>query len=635
MTRRSTHLLLLLITLIAFALRTLHLAQIPPGWRVDELSNIFALALPIQNGYWRWFYPEASGQEVLSHAILAAMLKLFGLTAWGIRGQAVLAGTLALPLTYAVGTHLFQRKIGLLATATLALSFWSLMYSRFGLRQILTPFFLLTAMLFFWSWWHHPRRTTLFGFAASLTLGYYTYFAGWIVPLIFITFLGYLGLFSRADFRRIALPTLLAIGVSFLLAIPLLQQLLSRPNNSADPGRVSEVAKPIHALRQGEFAPLLDHIIRTFNMFHSDGDEEWLYNIPKRPIFAPPLALIFWLGVATAFYYALRRQSNYAFLLIWWFGGIGPSFISVPPGSLGHTIVAQPATYLLLGIGFFTLTRPLTRFGFAPTAVLACLLLVAMGWRDLPDYFAHWAQRGHVRFLYHAEAKSVADYLHNSADLTDFAISGTLAGPWEKLALQIDQPPHVRPRWYDQSRAIFLSPPVAFHGYPSPDEPFAHLFAPTAQAHIASYTLSHLAQSVSTPEPLTCWQNGLCLLSADYQLPLLDLTWQLRSPLQLPNQPIPSFPPVPNSDSGPRLHVFAHLQTVDGTWVTGDDGLWVDPQTLQVGDVFRQRHLLIPPETGPSADYLAIGLYDPQNGQRWRTTSDRDQWRILLTELGP
>ena len=76
-----------------------------------------------------------------------------------------------------------------------------------------------------------------------------------------------------------------------------------------------------------------------------------------------------------------------------------------------------------------------------------------------------------------------------------------------------------------------------------------------------------------------------------------------------------------------RLLVFAQLLSTDGSFLIGDDGLWVEPQTLRGGDVFQQRHLLPPHE---EATLLAIGLYDPLTGSRIPLTTGGDALRLPL-----
>ena len=143
-------LLILLITLLAFGLRVWRLDGVPPGWRDDELINSQVISQHVLDGDWAVYFPDASGHEALYHTLNAAMLALFGPTVWGIRFLSVLLGTLTVPLTYLLGRKLFGSLVGLVAAAALALSFWSLMYSRIGLRHVLMPPLVLAAFYFFW-----------------------------------------------------------------------------------------------------------------------------------------------------------------------------------------------------------------------------------------------------------------------------------------------------------------------------------------------------------------------------------------------------------------------------------------------------------------------------------------------------
>jgi hypothetical protein len=86
--------------------------------------------------------------------------------------------------------------------------------------------------------------------------------------------------------------------------------------------------------------------------------------------------------------------------------------------------------------------------------------------------------------------------------------------------------------------------------------------------------------------------------------------------------PIVANPPPPGVYSGPRLAVFAHLFSADGTFLAGDDGLWVDPLTLRPGDRFIQvHHFALTSDASSDPHTLALGLYDPPTGERC-TVSD-------------
>jgi hypothetical protein len=111
-----------------------------------------------------------------------------------------------------------------------------------------------------------------------------------------------------------------------------------------------------------------------------------------------------------------------------------------------------------------------------------------------------------------------------------------------------------------------------------------------------------------------------------------------RSPLTLPPLPLVAYPPPPGVYAGPRLAVFAHLLAADGTLVATDDGLWVDPATLQPGDRFAQVHRFTPVADAPAGPYcLELGLYDPFTGERWSAVDAEGQAlgnRVLAGALG-
>ena len=143
-----SHILIIALTLLAFFLRIWRLDEIPPGWRDDELINSLVISQKAIDGELAVYYPVASGHEALYHLLSGLTLAIFGPGTAGIRLLPVILGTLTVPLTYVVASRLFGKKIGLLAAACLTVSFWSLMYSRIGIRHISTPVFMLIAFYF-------------------------------------------------------------------------------------------------------------------------------------------------------------------------------------------------------------------------------------------------------------------------------------------------------------------------------------------------------------------------------------------------------------------------------------------------------------------------------------------------------
>ena len=646
------------IVLLAFGLRVWALADVPPGWRDDELIETLVVSQKMLAGDLRFYYPDASGHEALYHGLNALFLAAFGPTAPGIRLLSALLGTLAVPLTYAVGRRLFGPAVGLTAAALLAVSFWGLMYSRVGIRHVSTPVFALAA--FYWFWRAMVRPSSVIPFAAAglfLGLGFHTYFASRGAPLIPAAFVVYLALVAPGALRGRWRGLLVMAAVAGLVALPLVLAIAAQPAAEA---RVGELALPLIEARAGDFGRLLDHAAAALLMPVAGGDPEWLYNVPGRPIFGLAGGAAFWVGVALAAVAALRPLRNRvsqkklgfyaaAFLLIWWLVGISPAVLSIPPASLGHAMLAQPAFYLLaaLPVGALAGWRRLApaRRGWA-AGLLAALLLVATAARDLPAYFGEWPARGMVRYLYRADIEDVADFVLRDPAApwpADFGITGLLAGPWDRVALEmaLGGRDDVRPRWYDPRRALLLWPDVSFSGYPGVESPYAGLFAPLPGDNLlrGDYTLARVAPSVTPTldgqgflsEAPLCFANGLCWVAAVYNAAggQLELEWRVDSPLALPPLPLISNPPPPGVYSGPRLYVFAQLVDDSGAFLVGDDGLWVDPQTLQPGDVFLQRHLL-PTPAGARPAAVLFGLYDPMTGERILTVDGQDHVRLEL-----
>ncbi len=663
------------LTLLALALRLWWLDSVPPGWRDDELINVLVISQKVLAGDWAIYFADASGHEGLYHTLAAGVLRLFGFTAVGIRGLSVLAGTLTVPLTYLVGRRLFSsRFIGFVAALALTFSFWSLMYSRIGLRHISVVVFTLLAFYFVWRGLQKASqsrksdrpKTVLISFGLAglfLGLNFYTYFASRGVPLILLAFFIYLALFQRPLFRQSWRGFLLLGGVMAALALPLIITLNQQPEAEA---RVAELAAPLIEASEGDFSLLGEHIVRTLSMFHSDGDDEWLYNIPFRPVFGPIGAVFFWAGVVIAVWRTVEvvrgrdkmssdlTAAAYPFVLVWWLVGIAPGFVSVPAASLGHTIVAQSAVYLLaalpIGIVFqayrrereyLSDNRSLYQRAVGSrwvSVALALLFVGTIGWRDTADYFNEWPNRGLTRFLYRADIKALAHYLADYPELIDFGITSLLAGPWDKEAFKVDlaETTVVSPRWYNPERAILLAidgkRPLSFSGYPNVPVLYEDWYEDRPDQKAGDYQLAEIDSrtSINSAEKV-CFQNGLCWLATNYDqtAQTLEMVWSVERSLLLPEAKLISNPPPPGVYAGPRLLVFGQLLDSEENFLAGDDGFWVDPYSLQVGDVFLQQHRPLLSD-GQQPAFIVLGLYDPMTDERILTEDGRDHVRMEI-----
>ncbi|HQE92017.1 MAG TPA: glycosyltransferase family 39 protein [Anaerolineae bacterium] len=621
--------------LLAWGLRWAALLDVPPGWRDDDLIELYTFSQEILKSGPQLYFAGASGHEPLYHTIRAPLLALAGLNQASARWQAAVFGMLAVLLTWAVGRRLFTREVGLLAGALVAVSFWALMYSRVAIRHIgVLPW----ALLAIYSAWRvlqdeHPPRAAAWGMAIGTTGALYTYYAGRLIPALLIVAWPVVG--GRQGRWK---PYLAALTGGVLLAVPMFWAAAHIPGADA---RVGELAVPLRALQTGNWKPLLQTTWTTLGMAHATGDPEWLYNIAERPVFGLAGALLFYLGILTRLGHL--KQANARWLLLWLGVGIAPAFISLPPSSYGHTILALPAVYILMAMPLKAAAR---RWPWTTIPLFALTLALVAG-RDLPDYFVKWPQAPLVRFLYRADYRALAQYLDGHPTVEDAVVGSFLYGPWDKVAVETDmQRQDVALRWVNPERALVGgAEPLRF--YVQDENKRAAQFqalldaAPRLEAPAGMQGLW-----LSLPEPpakaLTVDIDGATLAERPFAGALAlqavawndDLTltawWTVVGDLPLPPQELIANPPPPGLYNGPRLSIFAHLVAADGTWVTGDDGLGVDPYSLRVGDRVVQVHHFTPPEDAPPGPYtLSMGLYDPLTGERWQLPNGADKFIMV------
>ncbi|TEU10338.1 MAG: glycosyltransferase family 39 protein, partial [Anaerolineales bacterium] len=661
------------------------LETVPPGWRDDELINIHALSGELLAGHFPLYFTGASGHEPLYHHLHAGVHAVLGFNALSGHLLSVAFGTLTVALTYALTRRLFGRTTAAIASLMLSTSFWSLMYSRTAIRHISLP--PLALATFYLLWREKPGffRKTWFLVGLIVGISLYTYPAARLLPALLVLFAAYLALFhrdrpstgssGRCDWRGF----LLALVIMAVLAAPLGVAIARGRSEAAAQGigadaRLAELAVPLRELRAGNPRPLLENIWTTLGMFHATGDPEWLYNIPNRPLFNPIGGALLWAGIALCLY--RWRQPRYFFLLLWLGLGLLPAFVSTPPASLSHIILAQPVAYILPALALMEAYRWLKSQipnpkSQIPRFVVRCsfaVLTIAFptihAIRDLRDYFTVWPQQDMVRFLYRADYREAARYLDTRQEITDVAVASTLLGPWDRLALEVDVHrddiavrlfnPERALIWVAESQAtthnslfVIRNSYVLLTSWPRPAPPIDDLLESNAgppetiSPHLALYTIRD--SSFVIRNPVARFANGLELLEARWlkeeslapgQEAVLLATWLVVAPLDLPPMPIVANPPPPGVYSGPRLAVFTHLLAADGTFLAGDDGLWVDPLTLRPGDRFVQAHRLAPPHNAPAGPYtLELGLYDPLNGERWAVLDSAGQPvadRVLL-----
>ena len=639
------------VLLAATFLRLVAWRAAPPGLRFDEML-VVTQTDDIRNGA-RPIYLDDLAEEPLYHYLFAAAQDLFGEQLFTLRWLSMALSLIAVAALYALGRRLFNGRVGVLAAALAAASFWALMYSRVGLRIIALPAFVTLAMVCLWRGLTHARRRDFVIAALLFDLSAYTYSATRMLPLIFMGFGLYLFIFHRATLRRHVRNLTLMVVLAVILALPLAVHLATVPVAER---RLGEVSGPLTDLRQGNVTPLINSTLITAAMFIAKGDPEWLYNLPDRPVFDPIVGVIFYGAVLLS----LRRvrRAPYALVVIWLVVGLLPCVLTWPAASNSHSILAQSAVFLIAAVGLDALaTRILSgvsRFSetqskgavtvrntgrLVEIAFISSVLIIHSA-VSINDYFNRWATHPTVR----AEHQAVETAYHFAQHPVDEPLvfsSGSVThwNPWALTTFRLNVPPgYTNARWFD-ARSSFIFPlgktdltliTPALDDTPAPlDARLIEDLFPVVEPSplsTAYFKATHLVSSLNTrlitlTQASVSWPDGsaarlplafndrLELIGYDLRRTTIPIGRNIRLTTywraqRLARRPVSIF-----------VHVLDEQGNLDAQW----DGLTIAPEYVQTGDIIVQVHFIpIPPGFAPGTYQLALGMYYPREDQQPR-----------------
>ncbi len=646
---------------LALLLRIGWTGVVPPGVRFDELVNL-KMVERLYAGERPIYFHEAWGHEPLYHYLHAVTISLVGWNVLGVRLLSNLFGTLGVLTAYLVFRRLAGRRVAGLAAFLLAVSFWSLLYSRFGERHISLPPWVCLAAYSFWRGLEAPvdRPRQVIGWFAlggiCVGVGLYVYFASRLVPLIFAAFVLYLALFHRSMLRGRQIGLLLFFLLPVLIVLPMALYLYRHPELESRLGQVGGEA--LAAVRAGNWRMLWGFVVDTLKMFSLRGDPEWLYNISGRPVFDPLTAIPFYVGLGLALWG--WRRPRYAFMLIWLAVGLIPSVLSWPRGSLGHTIVAQPITFFFPALALVSawrwadhLPRPALRH---VVTALAALVAVVFAFHNVYDYLYRWPRFADVRHEYQAPITAVARYLDAHPEITVAAISAPYVdywNPWSKMNFELYRSGTTRVAWFNGQTCLLVPAEETYFFLPD------HINLPSGlssnlnalfRAGATPLATDYPADGIGSTFDLYRWSNR-ALPEAWWQAVNAAPIWIGPETVYLPGESEQTRIAVTTPDFGGRLSlvgyeyarthvspgetwqittvwqvlgghggplaIFVHLLNDQNQVVAGWDGLQAAVDSWKVGDLLIHEHqLTLPADLSPGPLRVQLGVYAPDTLNR-------------------
>jgi 4-amino-4-deoxy-L-arabinose transferase-like glycosyltransferase len=434
---------LILILLLAFALRVHRLTEVPPGLTHDEANHGWD-SINILDGVLLYYFPLNYGSEPLYNYTVAGSMALLGENAFALRYVNVVFGLLTIAATYLWAHWAFGRRVAVVTAGLIAVSFWPLATSRQALRAGMLPFITTAGVIFFWQiyrWaagvatgrpikWQRRQWWALTGLTICVAATLHTYLAARVLWVIYPLFLAYLALLHRPLSKRLWRPVLGGLLAALLLVVPMFAYVQAHPEAET---RLQMLDGPVQSLTSGDLAPVAENLGQAFLalIWRGYGDHFLAYNIPGRPVLGLVTATFFLVGLGLSLW--RWRRPAYAFLLLWFGLGILPSLVTGPEANTTRNLGALPALYILPAIGFISLAnlavqrwgRPARRVATGAAVVWLSLVLVT----SARDYFSIWAESPDVRAAYQQTLTQSLDYLEGLPDNETIVLSSVYPGP--------------------------------------------------------------------------------------------------------------------------------------------------------------------------------------------------------------
>ncbi len=427
---------------LGLGLRLVRLGEVPAGFHPDEAHNALD-AWRILHGWRPAYLPGNNGREPLFMYAMALVFAGSAPTVATARLTAALAGAAAIAAQALFVANLplpSARRIAVLSAAVVSLSFWPVAQSRYAIEAVALPMWMALALA---GWWRLVRAVVagerparLVGLClltAALVAGAnYTHLIGRILlPVILVH-----GIWLGHQMRRRAVAGWmgLTLALAMVLLLPMLQVFVREPSWFVHRSSIVSVfgreERPLTAIAQNGL-----HLLEAANL---RGDVSWSHNLRSRPIFDPPLGVLYLVGLGLWGRDLLGRrglwpQAGAVLLGLALFLSVLPSLLSIGAPNYTRLVGTWPVLFLLPAWGLHELTARLSRGRDSLWLALSSALLgLSLLW-TVTDYFGRYATQPQVATAFLAPVRSRGQIV------AEFAVHGpTYAMPalWQQSVVR-------------------------------------------------------------------------------------------------------------------------------------------------------------------------------------------------------
>jgi len=436
--------LLLFIVTLGFFLRIYNIEQTPPGVYPDEAVNGEDAVNAINTGNYQWFYPANQGREGLMMNLVALCFRLFGISVLTLKLPSIIFGTLAIFGTYLLGKELFGTRVGLISSFLVSVGYWAINFSRISFRANMLPAILAFSFYFLWKGLRTKKWTDFAAGGFIFGVGFHTYIAFRIAPVILVVTLFSL-ILTRQNFMKDYWKKILVFIIfTVIAAAPMLYTFFwAHPEYfESRSGNISVFSPQIN---QGHLLQTLGRsFILSLAKYNFWGDQNWRHNYPPYPILDPLTGVAFLFGFI---YIAMKTCSSLfqrihkkirnvemdkrIFLVVWFFAMLAPEFLTAEgnPHAL-RSIGTLPVVFLFSGITFDLFIRKAekhTDFFRKLTFVMIVAMLIFIGLFNSIKYHYFWANKIETARSFEKPLMEISAYIKTLPGQTEkYVLTGNM-----------------------------------------------------------------------------------------------------------------------------------------------------------------------------------------------------------------
>lgn len=391
--------LVALLTLGSFLLRTYALDVLPKGFHGDEAQTGLEARRILLDGSIGFWSPSALGQAALPFYWTAFMYKTLGDTIFTTRLSFAILNVFWTPFFYFAVRLLFSRKTAVIATFFLVTNATSLAFSRRA-DFIAVNFFFFPAIYFFLQFLRSNRKK--YSVAAGIFIGltHHIYAGYWITSLAFLSFIILELTIKKGAFLKRYGKNLLFLFVFYLLfASPMFIFAYQHPDLFFS--RTKMVSIFLQNYDTSKIIQLvMENIKKTIFMFNIASDPDYWNSFSTKPVFEIFSGILFLIGLLTGLKHLNKR--SYRFIYVFFLIFLSGSFFTIDSPSFRRSQGSIYIAFIFIGLGatfiidFFH--KNLQRVRIAAYAI-GILIIGLIGFYNIYDYFFYRASSPQTRYI--------------------------------------------------------------------------------------------------------------------------------------------------------------------------------------------------------------------------------------------